>query len=79
MNCFTFEASFFGGQTEDRRIEEFTPSSLEKMGEHLCNAFYEYLLITEEEDRQKKSKENKKNKKKKKTIVEVNNDETSSN
>jgi len=66
MNCFTFEASFFGGYNEDRHIEEFTPLELEKMGEHLCNALYEYMLIIEEEDRQKKLKETKKKKKKKK-------------
>jgi hypothetical protein len=69
MNCFTFEASFFGGQTEDRKIEEFTTTSLESMGEHLCNALYEYLLITEEEERIKKAKESKKSKKKKKASI----------
>jgi cytosolic carboxypeptidase protein 2/3 len=77
MNCFTFEASFFGGQTENRKIEEFTPTSLEKMGEHLCNAMYEYLLITEEEDRQKKLKETKKNKKRKKVSAVPSNDPVS--
>lgn len=68
MNCFTFEASFFGGQNDDRKIEEFTPASLEKMGEHLCNALYEYMLITEEDERQKRLKEAKKKKKKKKYV-----------
>lgn len=69
MNCFTFEASFFGGLDNFRHIEEFTPQSLEKMGEHLANAMYEYLLIQEQEDKQKKVKEGNKKKKKKKTTV----------
>jgi hypothetical protein len=33
------------------------------MGEHLCNAFYEYMLIIEEEERLKKIKELNKKKK----------------
>jgi cytosolic carboxypeptidase protein 2/3 len=63
MNCFTFEASFYGALNDDRQTEEFSISTLEKMGEHLCNAFYEYMLIIEEEERLKKIKELSKKKK----------------
>jgi len=51
MNCFTFEASFHGALNDERQTEEFTPESLEKMGESLVNSLYEYFLILEEEDR----------------------------
>jgi hypothetical protein len=63
MNCFTFEASFYGALNDERQTEEFSISALEKMGEHLCNAFYEYMLIIEEEERLKKIKELNKKKK----------------
>ena len=63
MNCFTFEASFHGALNDERQTEEFTPDSLEKMGESLVNSLYEYFLILEEEDRQKKLKELSKKKK----------------
>ncbi len=65
MNCFTFEASFHGFFNEDRQTEEFTPESLEQMGEHLINSLYEYFVILEEDERLKKIKELNKKKKKK--------------
>jgi hypothetical protein len=51
VNCYTFEASFYGFINENRETEEFTPEGYETMGENLGNAIYEYLLILEEEDR----------------------------
>jgi hypothetical protein len=63
MNCFTFEASFYGALNDKRQTEEFTCQALESMGMHLCNALYEYMLIIEEEERLKRIKEINKKKK----------------
>ena len=54
MNCFTFEASFHGCLNEERQTEEFTPDSLEQMGDHLTNSLYEYFMILEEDERLRK-------------------------
>ncbi len=54
MNCFTFEASFYAWLNENRQTVDFSPIEYQKTGEHLVNAFYEYMLILEEEERQKK-------------------------
>ena len=68
MNCFTFEASFHGCLNEERQTEEFTPDSLEQMGDHLTNSLYEYFMILEEDERLKKIKELNKKKKKKQEV-----------
>lgn len=49
MNSFTIEASFFGFLNEERKMVEFTSSSYELMGRHICETLLEYRELLEEE------------------------------